>query len=300
MVLIEQSRLIDAHSGAIHVVKFNTNGNYVLSGGQDRTVKLWNPRTKKLISSYHLHNREVLDLSISYDGEKFASVGGDTTAFLWDVSSGKTVARFSGHLARINSVSFSADASIIATGSFDTTVKVWDCRSRGTKPIQTFDDAKDSVSSVIVSTTEPQIISGSVDGRLRFYDVRNGQLTTDVVGHPITDVVESRSGQAILVSTLDSSIRLFNRADGSMVKKFQGHKNSQLKLNGLAFFDQDSRVVSASEDGYICIWDMNGSLERVKTASHAIGAKAFALGSNSRNELASSTTSGDIQVWKLS
>jgi hypothetical protein len=47
-------------------------------------------------------------------------------------------------------------------------------------PIQVLEDAKDSVTAVQIKNYE--IITGSVDGKLRTYDLRAGQLSTDVVG----------------------------------------------------------------------------------------------------------------------
>jgi mitogen-activated protein kinase organizer 1 len=44
----------------------------------------------------------------------------------------------------------------------------------------TLSEAKDSVSCVVVIQSE--ILAGSVDGRVRTYDVRMGKLTTDVFG----------------------------------------------------------------------------------------------------------------------
>jgi mitogen-activated protein kinase organizer 1 len=53
-------------------------------------------------------------------------------------------------------------------------------RSQNRIPIQVLEDAKDSVTSVQIKNYE--IITGSVDGKLRTYDLRAGLLSTDVVG----------------------------------------------------------------------------------------------------------------------
>ena len=65
-------------------------------------------------------------------------------------------------------------------GSFDTTIRIWDCKSQSTKPIQVLEDAKDSVSCLQVVGHE--ILSGSVDGRVRVYDLRMGMVYVDVIG----------------------------------------------------------------------------------------------------------------------
>jgi WD40 repeat protein len=68
----------------------------------------------------------------------------------------------------------------VILGSFDATVRLWDCKSQSTKPIQVFEEARDSISSLEVVGWE--IVTGSVDGRMRLYDVRMGMVFVDVVG----------------------------------------------------------------------------------------------------------------------
>lgn len=66
------------------------------------------------------------------------------------------------------------------SGSYDATVRLWDCKSQSTKPIQVLDEATDSISSIHVAGHE--IVTGSVDGRVRIYDLRMGIVYVDVVG----------------------------------------------------------------------------------------------------------------------
>jgi WD40 repeat protein len=45
-------RIPDAHKGHIHSLAYNSTGRYVLSGGQDRSISLWNSTTGTLIKHY--------------------------------------------------------------------------------------------------------------------------------------------------------------------------------------------------------------------------------------------------------
>lgn len=71
------------------------------------------------------------------------------------------------------------DDSVIVSGSYDATVKFWDCKSHSVKPIQVLEEARDSVSSLHVVGYE--IVTGSVDGRMRVYDLRMGMKFVDVI-----------------------------------------------------------------------------------------------------------------------
>ena len=81
----------------------------------------------------------------------------------------------------MNCVGFGGEEdSVVASGSYDATVRLWDCKSQSTKPIQVLEDARDSVSSLHVVGHE--IVTGSVDGKMRVYDLRMGMLYVDTIG----------------------------------------------------------------------------------------------------------------------
>lgn len=65
------------------------------------------------------------------------------------------------------------------------TVRLWDMRARQRLPLQILDDAKDSVMDVCISGDK--IYTASVDGYVRTYDLRAGQLRQDYLdrGYPL-------------------------------------------------------------------------------------------------------------------
>lgn len=60
---------------------------------------------------------------------------------------------------------FAAESTVVVSGSYDKTVMCWDLRSNSHEPIQTLDEATDSVTSIDVGG--PAILTGSVDGHSR-------------------------------------------------------------------------------------------------------------------------------------
>lgn len=57
---------LDKHIGPVHVATYAKGGaKYVLSGGADRTIRLWNPSTAAEIKAYKGHGYEVLSIAVS-------------------------------------------------------------------------------------------------------------------------------------------------------------------------------------------------------------------------------------------
>jgi mitogen-activated protein kinase organizer 1 len=189
------------------------------------------------------------------------------------VATAQTIRRFAGtattgHTGRINAVSFAGVGgdSLVVTGGFDTTVRIWDVRSGGgnARPVQVLTEARDSVSSVVVRGAE--ILAGSVDGRVRGYDVRMGAVTTDVMGASVTSLSLSRDGKTVLVGTLDSKVRLMDRESGGCLKTYgdEGWRNEELRVQSVLggrerFVVAGDELTGASEgnlDGRVWVWDL--------------------------------------------
>lgn len=231
------------------------DGNYCLSGGYDKTIRLWNPHKEKEIRSYLGHGFQVLDLDIARDNNNFVSCGQDKQAYFWDVEKAIILRKYYGHSHRINCVKYNKDCQLFATGSFDKTVRIWDGRSRSTQAIQVLDEARDSVSSLCFADFE--LITASIDGCIRIYDVRMGEIKIDEIGSPVTSVSLSVDGNIILASSLDEKLRLLDKDDGSVYKEYMGHKNKDFKIESI-FSNDDAYVISGSEDGNIFFWSLEG------------------------------------------
>ena len=58
---------LSTHKGPVHVVRYaKGSAKYILSGGQDRSIRLWNPSLGTEIKVYTGHGYEVLSITV-YD-----------------------------------------------------------------------------------------------------------------------------------------------------------------------------------------------------------------------------------------
>ncbi|XP_006023472.1 WD repeat domain-containing protein 83 [Alligator sinensis] len=284
---------LECKQGAVRAVRFNVDGNYCLTCGSDKSLKLWNPHKGTVLKTYSGHGYEVLDAAGSFDNSQLCSCGADKTVILWDVATGQVVRKFRGHAGKVNCVQFNEEATVILSGSIDSTVRCWDCRSRRPDPIQVLDEAKDGVSSLRISDHE--ILTGSVDGRVRCYDLRAGELYSDYIGSPVTSVCFSKDGQCTLAASLDSTLRLLDKGSGELLGEYTGHQNQACKLD-CCLNDQDTHVGSCSEDGRVCFWDLvEGSLAlSLPVARGTVQSLSF----HPAASCLLTATGGCIQLWR--
>ncbi|RKF56878.1 WD repeat domain-containing protein 83 [Golovinomyces cichoracearum] len=291
-------------NGPIHAITYSSSpSTYILTGSSDRTIRLYNPsrvdetsaqpsvrvdeksryKSAQLIQSYAAHGYEVLSLSIAPDNNTFASAGGDRTLFLWDVATATTTRRFSGnhgHSARINTVAFAGEsASLLVSGSFDATVRIWDLKSRNVKPVMVLNEATDSVSCVIAG--DGDIWASSVDGKIRRYDIRMGRMIVDLIGVPVTCLRATKDQRGLLLSGLDSQIRLMDIDTGTLLRSYRadGWKNEEFRMWS-CFGGRERWVLCGNEevkgsDGEVVVWDtLSGNLvERIKVEGSKVEGK---------------------------
>jgi WD40 repeat protein len=79
----------DGHRGTVWSVAFTPDSKAVLSGGGDRTARLWDARSGKLLQSLQGHKGPVNAVALSADGAMLATGGEDMSVRLWRVNRGK-------------------------------------------------------------------------------------------------------------------------------------------------------------------------------------------------------------------
>lgn len=72
---------------------------------------------------------------------------------------------------------------------------------------------------------------------------------------PITSLVPTADGTTLLVSTLDSNIRLLDLSTGQMLNTFSGHKSKDYRIRA-CFGGAEATVICGDEGGQVWGWDL--------------------------------------------
>jgi WD40 repeat protein len=104
-------------------VAFRPDGEYIATGGRDRTARVWNVTTRQEVVRLK-HAAPVEAVAFSTDGTMLSTASFDGTARLWEISSGRERLRAI-HPGGAEFVAFSPDASSVASGGVDGSVMVW-------------------------------------------------------------------------------------------------------------------------------------------------------------------------------
>ena len=96
----EPLRIFTGHTDIICVddcLAFSPDGQFILSGSWDDTLKLWSVSTGEEIRTFTGHSDSVRSVAFSPDGQFALSGSWDKTLKLWSVSTGDEIRTFTGH-----------------------------------------------------------------------------------------------------------------------------------------------------------------------------------------------------------
>ncbi|KIK51049.1 hypothetical protein GYMLUDRAFT_407863 [Collybiopsis luxurians FD-317 M1] len=114
-------------TGSLNVssVAFSPDGCRIVSGSNDKTVRIWNAETGELLgNSSKGQTGWVSSVAFSPDGCRIVSGSNDKTVRVWNAETGEPLG--SSCKGDVNSVAFSPHGHRMVSGSRDRTVRIWD------------------------------------------------------------------------------------------------------------------------------------------------------------------------------
>ena len=166
-------RTIQAHSSPILSLAFSADGQWLASGSQNHTIKLWDlddPSEQYRYVIGNAHYNDILSLAISTQYQTLVSGGSDRTIKLWDLATGEKRSPkhiLEGHAGRVWCVAVSPDGSKIASASADFTMKLWSIKTG--ELLQTLTGHLGEVRSVAFSPDGKLLASGGDDLEIKLW-----------------------------------------------------------------------------------------------------------------------------------
>lgn len=167
-----KKKLLLGHTGYLFCAKISPNGKYLASGGDDKTIKLWNISSGSLIKTFIGHKDGIDAINFTPDSKYIISGGqtDDKTIKIWDISSGKLVKSLTGHSNSVTSICTTPDGKQIISACYDGAIKFWDFetgKNTKTYPEQFLED----VFSIGLSSTGKYLVSGNSNKTIRIIDL---------------------------------------------------------------------------------------------------------------------------------
>ena len=235
------------------------------------------PTTAKKITKLHefvASTGEVRCLALGPKQSRVMVTGGtDNKISLWIIGRPNLLMSFGGHTASVECVGFRADEQVLASGSASGTLKVYDLDQgtcmrtlSGHKAGKLVTSHKCSCSRILIAlhsgissldfhTSEMLIASGSLDTRVRVWDVRKKGCIFSYKGHTgkVNALLFSPDGKWLSSSGDDGYIKLWELSSGKLMQDFSSHTGP---ITSLEYHPNELLLASGSQDRTTKFWDL--------------------------------------------
>ncbi len=123
---------LKGHKNSIFTVKYHPSGKYLITGGRDAQLKVWDTSANYVLrESIAAHLYTINHLVFSRDGKYFVSCSMDKSLKLWNAHNFKLLRvidkyRYAGHGNSINKLLWMKYHDLLVSCSDDRTISVWE------------------------------------------------------------------------------------------------------------------------------------------------------------------------------
>ena len=246
---------LSGHTDLVTNVTYSRDGRVLASSSWDKTVRLWDPRTHRVVGP---RSQGMYGIALSPDGTLLASTDGESVK-LWRLSDGSLAGNLSVGTNRdeMSRVSFSPDGKLVAasnepTGINPSKVRLWNVVTReaigNPIPAQTFAFSPDSKVLATDGEDRKSVVLWNLQTRQR--------VGKTLLGHTanLRCIAFSPDGNLLAAGGDDHNViawDLHEKTPAGM--PFVGHR---APVNDVAFSPADNILASASGDGSIILWNL--------------------------------------------
>ncbi|XP_018482991.2 uncharacterized protein LOC108854004 isoform X1 [Raphanus sativus] len=134
---MQNIKRIRGHRNAVYCAIFDRSGRYVITGSDDRLVKVWSMETAYCLTSCRGHEGDITDLAVSSNNTFIASASNDCVIRVWRLPDGLPVSVLRGHTGAVTAIAFSPRPGSpyqLLSSSDDGTCRIWDARGAQVPP----------------------------------------------------------------------------------------------------------------------------------------------------------------------
>lgn len=299
-ILKFEGEIIGRCEKAVRSVACAPDGESIICGGDDATVRLWRFDTGRMEIICKCAGA-VTSVAFSPDGLCVASAcerGADVSnpvISIRELQTGDVIelGECSGRCAKI---AYSPGGQSLAVASSETedSLRIWNLR---TGHARVFKSDRGGLSAISFSPVGRSIATGESSqsrAALRLHELDTDQTRTlGYCDRRITSVAFSPDGKHLASGSWDETARVWNVQTGQM--RVLGKNCS--RINCLAFSPNGEQIVTCSLDGRIRLWNVHTARVRTIGECHSISSSAFT--NDGRNVIAGSLD-GTLRLWPLS
>jgi WD40 repeat protein len=246
-------RTLTGHSSSVTAVAITPDGK-VISGSEDKTLKVWDLQTGTELLTLTGHSGYVTAVAVTPDG-KVISGSEDKTLKVWDLQTGRELLTLEGHSNEVSTVAVTLDGKIVSESVYNDTL-VWDLET-GRKLLTRMSGRSRGLRKVNMTpspvTLDGKVISAS-SNTLKVRDSETGIELFTLTEHSdeVTALAVTSDGK-VISGSWDGTLKVWDLSKG---KEMLDIRDQSILVRAIAM-TPDGKVISGSLDTTFKVWDLH-------------------------------------------
>jgi len=285
----------------IEALTVSYDGNYIISGSEDGSIKVWDTKKEKLVLILKDDDYAITSLSISKDGSKIISGSEDGSIRIWDIFSEKVIKKFRADNCKISALSIDFEHYNIVTKGCGK-VNILDSR---TGKIKWFVKSKLTIPYFpgVISKNGRWMVLNTYEGEVVIWDiVKKKKLRTLFSDEDmIMSINMSPDSSKIMIDFAFNKMKIWDKESGKKIHDFKLTKNINFKLLN----SKASKIIAqtintdmyASYSSDVKIWNSTMSKLLLTLNSNDEEIRNVIMTEDERKIIGASYFDGKIFVW---
>jgi WD40 repeat protein len=293
---------LPGHTAAVTSVAYSPNSHLIVSGSSDRSLKIWDADTGRLVRTLPGDFGAVSSVAFLPDGREIVSASLNGAIIIWNAETGQPIrslrsnANYSWQSSpSVHSIAVSPDGKRVASGGSGSTVTIWNDSSGEVLEILRGHD--EDFESVAFAPDGKTVVAGSKEGMIHIWDTLAGQALRTLTGHTgrVLSVAISPDGKRLAGGGGGNAVMVWDVTSGALLRTLTSGSS---EVDSIAFSPDGRRLAIGGNDAVVELMDAESGQMLRSLSGHSGAVRSLAFSPDGKR-LAAGSDDNTIDVWAV-
>ena len=204
----------NAHKDGVTTIQLSHNQKFIISGGSTGEVRVWEIRSREMVSHLKEHTKKVTKVHVFTDDLYAISCARDNSILCWDLRNERRITSHAQKMGGINSIAVMEDQNLFMSVGQERKITFWDLRKNNPLKIMATSPygEDDELTGIAISSSNKYFATGGHLGVVRIWECESCNCVAEAKAHGaiISQVAFSPDDKQLISTGNDGLIIIWN------------------------------------------------------------------------------------------